>query len=102
MNDRTEHFRKEGKHIREDARELATDLGELMEETECFIRDQAIHRPYVTLGAAFGIGYVLGGGLPKWLVRSLVAVGGKVAFSAIAGEVARAASRSTAEPQQQE
>jgi hypothetical protein len=98
MDDSAEGLREEGRHIREEAGELAADVGELVEEVGDFVRDQAIQRPYVTLGAAFGIGYVLGGGVPLWMVRSLVAIGGKIAVSAVLAELTRAASSGEGPP----
>lgn len=91
MNDRTDRVRTEGRHIAEEARELAADVNELVEESTDFLRDQAIQRPYVTLASAFGAGYVLGGGVPLWAVRALIAVGGKMAVSAIVTELGKAA-----------
>lgn len=91
MNDRTDRVRDEGREIASDARELASDVSEMVEEATDFLRDQAIQRPYVTLASAFGVGYVLGGGVPLWAMRALIAVGGKIAVSAVMQEIARSA-----------
>lgn len=101
MNDRTDRVRTEGRQIADEAKELASDVNELVEEATDFLRDQAIQRPYVTLASAFGAGYVLGGGVPLWAVRALLAVGGKVAVSAIITEMSRAATTRVAEQEPQ-
>lgn len=48
---------------------------EVVEFVELSIRGQMKERPYVTMAAALGLGYVLGGGLPKFAVKALGAVG---------------------------
>jgi hypothetical protein len=50
------------------------------------IADQARRHPYRTLGIALGVGYVLGGGLPRFVVRmagmaALRSVGGAILTS---------------------
>lgn len=48
-------------------------LGTLQQE----LKFQAEHRPYMTLAAAFAVGYVLGGGVPWWAVRAATSIGGR-------------------------
>ncbi len=91
MDDRTDRVRAEGKQVAEEAKELASGVNELVEEATEFLRDQAIQRPYVTLASAFGVGYVLGGGVPLWAVRAMIAVGGKMVATAIVTELGKAA-----------
>lgn len=50
-------------------------LSEVVEFVELGIRSQMKERPYVAMGAALGLGYVLGGGLPKFAVKALAAMG---------------------------
>jgi hypothetical protein len=47
-------------------------LGEMLESG---VREHMRDRPYAVIGAAFGLGYVLGGGLPKMAVRAATAMG---------------------------
>ncbi len=98
MKDRTERVRGEGKQIADDARELAADVNELVEEATDFLRDQAIRRPYVTLASAFGLGYVIGGGVPPWAMRALFTVGSKVIVSTIISELGRTSSPGEMDP----
>jgi len=58
----------------EDARAVTDDVIELVSETQDFARTQLVARPYTTLGVAAGIGYLLGAGLPRWVVRAAVPV----------------------------
>lgn len=49
-------------------------------------------RPYVALGAAAGVGFVLGGGLTLGLTRRLFGLGGRLAVSMAMRRVMQAAS----------
>ena len=49
-------------------------------EWRAFLREQLRRQPYVTLAAAAGFGYVLGGGLPTKLTRTLIGNGGRIAL----------------------
>jgi hypothetical protein len=58
------------------------------------VADQARRHPYRTLGIALGVGYVLGGGLPRFVVRmagmaALRSVGHALLTSSAAIELAR-------------
>lgn len=58
------------------------------------IADQARRHPYRTIGIALGIGYVLGGGLPRFAVRmagmaALRSIGSALLNSATVIELAR-------------
>jgi hypothetical protein len=56
------------------------------------IQDQARTHPMRTLGVAAGIGYVLGGGVPKILVRLGLLFAGRLVTDAIATEGLRSLS----------
>jgi hypothetical protein len=47
--------------------ELANPIGDVLQ----VVAEQARNHPVRTLGAAFGIGYVLGGGMPSFAMRLL-------------------------------
>jgi hypothetical protein len=60
----------------------APDVGEqqqlnLLDTLQQELKFQAQHRPYMTLAAAFAVGYVLGGGVPWWAVRAATSIGGR-------------------------
>lgn len=44
------------------------------------VRDHFAREPYATLAVAVGVGYVLGGGAPTTLVRTLAGWGGRIAL----------------------
>jgi hypothetical protein len=54
--------------------ELTGKLRALGEMVESGVRGHMRDRPYAVIGAAFGVGYVLGGGLPKMAVRAATAM----------------------------
>jgi hypothetical protein len=56
------------------------------------VQDQARNHPMRTLGIAAGIGYVLGGGVPKILVRLGMLFAGRIMTDAIATEGLRSLS----------
>jgi hypothetical protein len=49
----------------------------LLDTLQQELKFQAQHRPYMTLTAAFAVGYVLGGGVPWWAVRAATSIGGR-------------------------
>ncbi len=75
--------------LAEDVERIEADVEALARETTEFLRDQLTRRPYVTLGAAASIGYVLGGGLPRWAVRAALGVAAKAALDVLAREAAQ-------------
>jgi hypothetical protein len=70
----------EGKRLREDVTALAGALRQVTNGWQSVLRERLEQRPYTTLAAAAGVGYVLGGGLPTSLLRVLLGVGGRIAF----------------------
>lgn len=63
------------------------DVNALIEAASAQIAEQAREHPVRTLGVAFGVGYILGGGLPRFAVRMASAVllrtAGRVVLSAV-------------------
>lgn len=96
----TERLQREFRRAREDTEAVVEDLRKLSAELGSLLRERLDSHPYLTLGASAGIGYVLGGGLPKgspglaiglttrmaagWLMREL----GGSAFGQAAGATA--------------
>ena len=74
--------------VSQDVGRLNEDLSALAEETTAFLRHQLTRRPYLTLGAAAGLGYVLGGGIPRWMVRAALGLAVKTAVAAVVQEAA--------------
>ena len=50
------------------------------------VQEQAKSHPFRTLGLAMGVGYVLGGGVPKFLVRLGMLAAGRLMADAITAE----------------
>lgn len=55
---------------------------DFFDEAQQMLVRQVRRQPYLTVGAAMGVGYILGGGMPNWLVRSVVNVAIRTAASA--------------------
>jgi hypothetical protein len=75
-----------GPDLVEDSRRLGEDFVALAEEAlhvalgwRALLRRRLERRPYATLAVAAGVGYVLGGGVPSTVVRTLIGVGGRIA-----------------------
>jgi hypothetical protein len=63
-------------------------MSDLLDTVQERLRDQAERRPYRTVLLGLAAGYVLGGGIPWWAVRSATAiVGRELASRAVAGIV---------------
>ena len=72
-----------GREVRDQARALSASMRDLMGDVTHELERHMRERPYVTLGIAAGIGFVLGGGLGPRLLRT----GGRLAANML---VARA------------
>ncbi|NUN12823.1 MAG: hypothetical protein HUU55_04230 [Myxococcales bacterium] len=88
--------------LRERARQLHAEADALRGSAQNIIvtvrdtlRTNLATRPYVTLAAVAGVGYLLGGGLTPRLARSLVVTGMRMAAGTIANEMLAAATRPT-------
>lgn len=72
---KTIEFDEPADEAREDAvGDLAGKLRAVGEMVQSGVREQMHERPYAVIGAAFGLGYVLGGGLPRVAVRAVTAM----------------------------
>lgn len=97
MNDIGQH----GRAAASDARALAQDLSGLAFGIEDALERRLTRHPYSTLAIAAGSGYVLGGGVPPWLLRMGLAVGGRAVLTTVVREalaVREAARVRAAEP----
>jgi len=77
---RIERLQFKGQRVRQEVTGFTAEIEEALGDLERVVRDQLGKRPYTTLGAASGLGYVLGGGVPVALGRMLFAMGGRLAF----------------------
>lgn len=77
---RIERIQSKGQRVRQEVSGFTAELEGALGDFESLVRDQLAKRPYATLGAASGLGYVLGGGVPVALGRMLFAMGGRLAF----------------------
>jgi hypothetical protein len=57
-----------------DVDDLTSKLRMLGDVVESNVRNHMRERPYAVVGIAFGVGYVLGGGLPRMAIRALSAM----------------------------
>ena len=79
-----------GDHCREinhDAHELAAAVHDATDALEGYLKEQVHRQPYVTLGVAAGVGYVLGGGLRSRLTAVLLGAATRVALAVAAREL---------------
>ena len=78
---------EQSERVRDDVRVLVEAATRLTRGWQGLVRDRMERRPYATLAAAAGVGYVLGGGVPTTLLRVLVGVGGRIAVERLMAEV---------------
>jgi len=76
-----------GRRIQQDASRLATHVQDLGSDIEGFLAGQVRERPYATLAAAAGVGYVLGGGLGSRLTLLAFGVATRLAMAMAAREL---------------
>ena len=76
------------RQISHDAHALAAAVHEGSAELEHYLTEQVEERPYVTLGIAAGVGYVLGGGLRSRWTAALLGAAGRVAIAVAVRELA--------------
>src|SRR5215207_6385941 len=77
---RIERLQFKGQRVRQEVSGFTAEIEDALGDYERVVRDQLAKRPYATLGAASGLGYVLGGGVPVAFGRMLFAMGGRLAF----------------------
>lgn len=76
------------RHARDEAADLAAAVEDVLNESRAYLTGLLERRPYATLAAGFGVGYVLGGGIPPRAMRLLMDIGTKVAISMLVRELA--------------
>jgi len=83
----TQQIKDAGHQIGQGAQDFVSGGTELIKQAEELLRIQAEQRPYAVLGAALGVGYVLGGGVPAFAMRMLINSGLRMAVGAVVGAV---------------
>lgn len=89
-----ERLRARGREVRDEGRALADATEGLAHEVQALAREQMHQRPYWMLGAAFAVGWVLGGGVPPTAVR----VAGEAATRAATHTLATRLAHAFADP----
>jgi hypothetical protein len=72
-------LRQHAREIGEDTRALKSAIDSTVTELEELAHDLVAERPYMALLAAGGVGYILGGGLPTALTRTLIMFASRLA-----------------------
>ena len=75
------------RRINQDAHALAAAVQDATSGVEGYLTERVQSRPYVTLGVAAGVGYVLGGGLGSRLTGLLLGAATRVALAVAAREL---------------
>lgn len=81
---RIERIQSKGQRVRQEVNGLTAELEGALGDVERVVREQLERRPYATLAAASGVGWVLGGGIPVALSRILFGMGGRLALVMLA------------------
>lgn len=86
-------LRKRARQLQAEADALRNSAQSIVGTVRDTLQTNLATRPYVTLAAVAGVGYLLGGGLTPRLARSLALAGLRMAAGTIANEVLAAAAR---------
>jgi hypothetical protein len=81
---RIDRIQQKGERVRREVSGLTAEIEGALGDLERMAREQLARRPYATLTAASGLGYVLGGGVPVALSRMLFGMGKRLAFVMLA------------------
>ena len=81
---RLERIHQKSQRVRREVRGLTAEVEGALGDLERLARDQLARRPYTTLTAASGLGYVLGGGVPMAFTRMVFGMGGRLAVVMLA------------------
>jgi hypothetical protein len=84
---------RQARRLQSELSEMGGTLNELVSDARTVAREQLRQQPYVVLAIAAGVGYVLGGGLPRGVVGRLLMLGGRVALQGAVANFAASASR---------
>lgn len=74
---------RETRRLRAQLSEISHTAGEIANGCRALLGERLRQQPYVVLATAAGVGYVLGGGLPRGLMRGLLTVGGRLMLETV-------------------
>src|SRR5688500_16910488 len=77
------HFGERASETKHNAQAFASSLSNTIKEVDGVVRNVTDRNPYAALGAALGVGFILGGGIPPALVRGVVGFAGRYALAAL-------------------
>ena len=77
-----------------DITEIGDAVRELADGFQSVARDQLRRQPYVAIAIAAGVGYVLGGGLPRGIIRGVLTLGGRAMLESAVANLALSAAGS--------
>jgi len=80
-------LREHGREAYEHAQALGSNLEQAVDDIGGFLRENMERRPYMTLASAAGIGYVLGGGVPRRLTAILFGLSTRFAIELFVREL---------------
>lgn len=83
----TQELLRQSIAAKDNAMALLTSVQGVVATASNAVREQMQARPYVTMGAAAGAGYVLAGGLASSLSRRIVSAGTKAGVAFVTGVV---------------
>ena len=78
-----QQFGASASETRQNAQAFASSLSNTIKEMDGAVRTVTDRNPYAALGAALGVGFILGGGIPPSLVRGVVGFAGRYALAAL-------------------
>jgi hypothetical protein len=87
-------FSRTASRLSAEITELGGSVRELAGGFQSVARDQLRRQPYVAIAIAAGVGYVLGGGLPRGIIRGLLTLGGRVMLESAVANLAASATSS--------
>lgn len=77
-----------GREIQHDVQALVAAVQDAVDDLERYVTEQVERQPYLTLGVAAGVGFVLGGGLRPRLTAQVLKTATRVAFGLAASNLA--------------
>ena len=83
-------LRARGREVRQEGRAFADATQGFVAEASELAREQLEERPYWVLGAAFAVGWILGGGVPPRAAKMAGDVAARAATSVLASRLAEA------------
>lgn len=87
MNQTSSSLATHGRQMQAEASALLTTIEAFTRDADAFLRQHATQRPYAVLAAAFGVGYIGGGGLATRLTSVAFGLGSRLAIALAARQL---------------